>query len=782
MKANTRSRTELKSYFIQNAIPTESNFAELIDGMLNKQDDGLIKIGGQPLKIEAGEDTKSSQPAIHFYNHEAEIPDWILNLNPRTNPRDPASAKPGFNVSDGNDNSRLFIDRKNGNVGMGTTSPNEKLHVDGRITSGKLTIGPWLYAADFAFIGTHILDQKEPGNYALLQRTAGNNTGRTFLNSPVDIRFRINNVDHMILSKDGRIGIGTISPHEKLHIVGGTDVKLNGGGYLVLGPTTQQNVALDNNEIMARNNGQKSPLHLQADGGGLIVQGGQAEKQFVVKDDGNVGIGNPLPEEKLHVNGRIRSGRLTIGPWLHAADFAFFGTHILDQKEPENYALLQGTSGKNIGRTFLNSPLDIRFRINNVDRMILSNAGNVGIGTTKPNHKLHIIAGGGFGKEDDDGKPIGPDNVPIVAQANSTAIGIINGSGRQVFALNINSNNGTKTERGMPVFYDKYDGSWRSSIHLKLGKVGIGTNAPEGKLHISGGKDAELSSGGFLILGAITGNNIALDPNEIMARNNGQKAPLHLQHKGGDLIVQGAQNKKQFVVKDDGNVGIGTAAPAHKLHIFDGGIFIDDNDSNGTGIQLEAANRPMITRNWNKFTSGIYEGIGQWGMFMEHNTLTLGIPNIASKALRVKAFKDDSTANTILTVNSVGLALHQGIAAKPGGGSWAGFSDKRLKKDVHPLENALQNLMRLKGITYKWKNPEKQGGLTDVQMGLIAQDVSKVFPEWVIENEDGFLMLSIRGFEALVIEAMREIVQRITDLESKSKATTPSLMGKTVSL
>ena len=43
MDIDKRNRTELKAYFVKNAIPTQSNFAELIDAMLNQKDDGIVK-------------------------------------------------------------------------------------------------------------------------------------------------------------------------------------------------------------------------------------------------------------------------------------------------------------------------------------------------------------------------------------------------------------------------------------------------------------------------------------------------------------------------------------------------------------------------------------------------------------------------------------------------------------------------------------------------------------------------------------------------------------------
>src|SRR5690606_38958129 len=76
---------------------------------------------------------------------------------------------------------------------------------------------------------------------------------------------------------------------------------------------------------------------------------------------------------------------------------------------------------------------------------------------------------------------------------------------------------------------------------LKNGNLGITTNTPETKLHITGGTDAGLNhAGGFVLLGETSGMNLVMDTNEIMVRNNGVAAPLYLQNDGGDVYAGGA--------------------------------------------------------------------------------------------------------------------------------------------------------------------------------------------------------------------------------------------------
>ncbi len=69
------------------------------------------------------------------------------------------------------------------------------------------------------------------------------------------------------------VGIGTTTPNTRLDIEGGSDATLGGGGYITLGAITTTNLVFDDNEIMARNNGSTSNLHLQLDGGNVLVGG-----------------------------------------------------------------------------------------------------------------------------------------------------------------------------------------------------------------------------------------------------------------------------------------------------------------------------------------------------------------------------------------------------------------------------------------------------------------------------------------------------------------------------
>ncbi len=104
------------------------------------------------------------------------------------------------------------------------------------------------------------------------------------------------------------VGIGIASPEVKLHVVDGTDVSLAGGGYILTGSSTGLNIGMDDNEIMARNNGAAATLFLNNNGGDVVISAVAT----------NVGIGRIPITNNLEVNGT--ASKSSAGDWLANSD------------------------------------------------------------------------------------------------------------------------------------------------------------------------------------------------------------------------------------------------------------------------------------------------------------------------------------------------------------------------------------------------------------------------------------------------------------------------------
>jgi len=123
----TRNRPQLKSFFVKNAIPTEANFADLIDSQLNQSEDGVFKSPGDSLALVATGDSK--RVLRLFGAPPPAAPDWQLSLHPPQTAATPQSSRAGLGVSDGAGNLRLFLDANTGNLGVGTNNPGAPLDV-----------------------------------------------------------------------------------------------------------------------------------------------------------------------------------------------------------------------------------------------------------------------------------------------------------------------------------------------------------------------------------------------------------------------------------------------------------------------------------------------------------------------------------------------------------------------------------------------------------------------------------------------------------------------------
>jgi len=268
MDVTTRNREELKSYFLKNSIPTEGNFAELIDGSINQNDDGVVKQPGSPLSIQAAGDAGSMKPTLAFYNSfDDDTAEWSLTLNPRQDPNNAGTAQRGLGFTDGEGNTHLFIDRSAGRVSIGLAGADPNYHF--------LVRSPNQNNSIFRSTGTNtahiIIDHNEgwDNRIALVNRSGGH--------------FAVwvpNGGDAFNVLKNGNVGVGTGNPSHKFHVQTGNAVGLfestGNQAYLRL----HHNEGINNRvEIASRPGGR---LALWVAGKGDV---------FNITRDGKIGIG-----------------------------------------------------------------------------------------------------------------------------------------------------------------------------------------------------------------------------------------------------------------------------------------------------------------------------------------------------------------------------------------------------------------------------------------------------------------------------------------------------------
>lgn len=198
-----------------------------------------------------------------------------------------------------------------------------------------------------------------------------------------------------------------------------------------------------------------------------------------------------------------------------------------------------------------------------------------------------------------------------------------------------------------------------------------------------------------------------------------------------------------------GNVGIGTSVPGQKLHVV-GNAKFDGN----VAVAQGSPSTPSIN-NFNSPSTGLF--------FPAANTIGFAVSGM--EKLRI-----DSSGNVGIGTTTPSYALHvNGTVA--GTAAYMNASDIRYKKDIQKISGALEKILSIDGVSYKFKNSE----FPDLkfskrrEMGVIAQTVEKVFPEAVSLDKNGFRSVAYSMLISPIIEAIREMNYKTTKLENENK-------------
>ena len=246
------------------------------------------------------------------------------------------------------------------------------------------------------------------------------------------------------------------------------------------------------------------------------------------------------------------------------------------------------------------------------------------------------------------------------------------------------------------------------------GKVGIGTTTPAQLLEVHGDgaktRMTRTGSAGTLLefyAGAQSAGGIAVN--------------------GTTLGISGGSGENHVRIDSSGNVGINESSPDSLLHVNSG--------STNVAAKFESTDSIAAIQFTDSGGSAEIGCSGTSNTFYPNGSLQMSL---------------DSSGNLVASGNIT---------------AYGSPSDIKLKENIEVIDNALNKVKQLKGITYDLKSDGNR--LT----GLIAQDLEKVLPEAVytakdLEDEE-HLAIRYGNTVGLLVEAIKELEARVKELEGK---------------
>jgi hypothetical protein len=647
------------------------------------------------------------------------------------------------------------------------------------------------------FSGTRGLISLAGGNFSILSSISAVNTA---------VGGDLTMTTNLVVTAAGNVGIGTTSPAAALHV-----------------QSASTKLFLSNTDFVSGTTGSGLILTTGASSGQTYSQiwafqtGNTAYANLVVPG-GNVGIGTTAPGYKLEVNGgpiNIINGysepSSETGYRLKFADNGGItndsGIGLSGSLGDESLWINKGSANGNI-----------RFMFGTLgEKVTFTSAGNVGIGTTAPSGKLQVGTYGTVG-------------APTYSTANGDGLifDFFNSGAPYTRFGRIVSSAGDASEARLSFFTKDSSANPTEKVTiLGNGNVGIGTDSPVQKLQVSGSVALNTATDGSSRYFTYPDANHSwyYDDNIV-----GSSADVMTYYE--NFLVRHQDTTNVFLINGSGNVGIGTTSPAFTsgdgLEIqrssatatlrLDSGVFATELRAYTDGTFLGQLSNSYLDLGTNNSTKVRITGDGNVGIGTTSPngklTIDTGPSNIPTLTLNslvssqyygnvncydpyhgmiLRGIPAAATDYTVTAQDSMSFyeygsdfrfykkrstpVLQLDAQIFEGEGRFRGdvvayysFSDERLKDEVKPLENSLDKVLAMQGVSYKWNSGERKG---QSDIGLIAQQVEKVVPEVVREktNIDGDTYKSV-NYEHLVgilIEAIKEQQQQIDELKKLIK-------------
>ncbi|MBS0191514.1 MAG: tail fiber domain-containing protein [Phycisphaerales bacterium] len=288
------------------------------------------------------------------------------------------------------------------------------------------------------------------------------------------------------------------------------------------------------------------------------------------------------------------------------------------------------------------------------------------------------------------------------------------------------------------------------------GNAGIGVSSPLFRLHVASASDnvaAQLESastiGTWLNL-----RNASAGGTYWHLISTGSTNPEGV---GKLLIGSGSTaggNTTTMILQSNGRVGIGVNNPEQALAV-NGSVQIQTGAGASNSLVFGTVGNTLSTAENTDLVA------------LTRVNVTTGASNSTDLRLIIGDDNSSGPSADFFTIGTIPGGVwnptfgfrSDGLASKPGGGSWAAISDPRTKHDVSPLRGTLDRLLTLRGYQYFYNEAEIKNGraLPGMQIGLMADEVERVFPDWVTRDRDGMRMVTERSTTALMVEALRDL-------------------------
>ena len=630
---------------------------------------------------------------------------------------------------DGNARTRIgsawFDAGLTGNVGIGNTNPQYKLDV-----TGDINLTGTIYASGYSGISGQVLASTGTGlqwvnassvggtyafsngltsyvNYVGLGGSLAQNTSIGTSNYSLSF-VGLGGTQSLYIGTSGYVGIGTTNPHSKFEITGNSDAELilNRNGGWASGPAGIKfatNAGVTDFWTFGMKANSTNNIYLSKNTSDYLT---------VTEASGNVGIGTTNPSQKLDINGSINiGGSMSIGSsqlvtnlnsdlidGLHSSSFlqvggtGFFNTALNGLQAIGNTGVgLGGTLTQNtqIGLSSFNLTLGTNTTSPN---LYLSSTGNVGIGTTNPTYKLHVVGNGYFSTSLGIGTSL---SIGTNLTIGSSFISV----GSSNIVTNLNS--------------DLLDG-YHAISFLRVGSTGFFNTALNGLQAIG---STGIGLGGTLIQNTTIGTSsfsLSLSTGNTIS-NTGTQSQYPFQiTQGGGILAFGADNNFAYIQTfaskplqinnagnnvyfgGSGNVGIGLTNTSYKLHVA-GSIGTTSITTSGNitiGGTFVSVGSTNLTTNLNADLLDGYHATSflQTGYTGFFNTALNGLQKIGSTAVGLGGTLTQNTqiGTSSFNLSFIGLGGSQSLYLSSNGNAGFGTTAPGAKLELVGIGSLLR--------------------------------------------------------------------------------------------